>query len=51
MKAALEESGFVNVRRCEFGDSGDPMFNLVEDRSRFFEEGNTELSVEAIRPQ
>jgi hypothetical protein len=32
---ALCEQGFSDVRRCSFGDSGDPMFALVEDRGRF----------------
>ncbi|MEK6280449.1 MAG: methyltransferase type 11 [Acidobacteriota bacterium] len=31
----LTTAGFVNVRRCEFGDSSDPMFTLVEDAERF----------------
>jgi hypothetical protein len=27
--------GFQQIRRCEFGDSKDPMFKLVEDLGRF----------------
>jgi hypothetical protein len=37
------------VRRCEFGDAADPMFAMVEDRARFFEDGERELAIEAIR--
>jgi hypothetical protein len=35
MAQALREHGFCQIRRCSFGDSGDPMFSLVEDASRF----------------
>jgi SAM-dependent methyltransferase len=35
IKVELEKAGFVNIRRAEFGDSGDPMFNLVEDLGRW----------------
>ena len=35
LKTALEQHGFKDVRRCEFGDCTDPMFQLVEDRGRF----------------
>ncbi len=31
----LELAGFNNVRRCEFGDSADPVFQSVEHRGRF----------------
>ena len=31
----LEKAGFVNVRRAVMGDSGDKMFDLVEDRERW----------------
>ena len=31
----LHEAGFRDVRRAEYGDCVDPMFKLVEDRSRF----------------
>jgi predicted SAM-dependent methyltransferase len=50
MKALLHEVGFVDIRRCAFGDSKDPMFALVEDRSRFFEGTERELAIEALRP-
>jgi SAM-dependent methyltransferase len=42
----LADAGFVNVRRAQFGDSGDPMFELVEDRSRW----DTHLGVDCERP-
>jgi SAM-dependent methyltransferase len=50
VRSLLEASGFTGVRRCEIGDSGDPMFALVEDRGRFFDSGQPELAVEAVRP-
>ena len=33
--AELRQAGFSNVRRCDFGDSSDPMFARVEDAHRF----------------
>jgi hypothetical protein len=35
LRKALEDRGFVKVRRCVFDDCEDPMFRLVEDPSRF----------------
>ena len=50
MRAALAEAGFHSIRRAEMGDSGDPMFDLVEDRNRFFDDGSEpELAMHAIR--
>jgi predicted SAM-dependent methyltransferase len=51
LKALLEEAGFTRVRRCEFGDSAEPAFAEVEDRERFFDQGQSELAIEALRPQ
>ncbi|GAC1309873.1 MAG: hypothetical protein NVSMB24_26100 [Mucilaginibacter sp.] len=31
----LKKAGFLNVRECRFGDSADPVFNLVEEENRF----------------
>lgn len=39
MKAHLEAAGFVGIRRCAIGDSGDPMFDRVESHDRFFAPG------------
>ena len=52
MSAELQHAGFINIRRCQFGDSPDPMFTNVEDSGRFFDEGNkiTELALEAQKP-
>jgi hypothetical protein len=33
----LRRVGFMNIRRCSCGDSGIPMFDAVEDPSRFFD--------------
>lgn len=49
MAAALRAVGFSRVRRCAFGDSGNAMFDLVEDEGRFFSDGHEELAMEAIR--
>jgi hypothetical protein len=48
--AALHDVGFVDVRRCDFGDGSDRMFALVEDYGRFYDDGLRELAVEAVRP-
>lgn len=50
IKSQLERAGFVGIRKCAPGDSGDPMFTLVEDMGRFFEGPEAELAVEAFRP-
>jgi SAM-dependent methyltransferase len=33
----LKKAGFISVRQCQFGDSADPAFSLVEDKGRFFQ--------------
>jgi predicted SAM-dependent methyltransferase len=35
MRRELAQTGFVAIRRAEFGDSSDPKFNEVEDRTRW----------------
>lgn len=50
IRAALMEAGFERIRRCEFGDSGNPMFALTENISRFVEADNVELAIEAFKP-
>ena len=52
MARQLREAGFVNVRRCAFNDSEDPMFKAVEERGRFVDETNnlTELAMECRKP-
>lgn len=42
----LAAAGFVYIRRCEFGDSSDPMFALVEDAERFVDA----VAVECRKP-
>jgi hypothetical protein len=41
----LQNAGFVNIRKCNFGDCDDKMFKFVEDESRFM----NALAVEAMR--
>jgi predicted SAM-dependent methyltransferase len=50
MTRLLAEAGFVDIRRCEMGDSGDPMFDKVEDRGRFIDSGENELALQARKP-
>ena len=51
MVALLAAQGFVGIRRCRFGDSGDPMFDRVEDRTRFEVGAHHELALECRRPR
>ena len=48
----LKLAGFTEIKRCEFGDSTDPMFAQVEDRGRFIDENLhlRELAIEARKP-
>lgn len=52
MKAALAGAGFVDIRRCDLGDSEDPAFAAVERANRFRDEqlNVRELGIEARRP-
>ena len=45
LERALAEHDFHQIRRCKFGDCEDPMFNLVEEESRF----NHAVAMEARR--
>ena len=45
LKAELTSAGFVNIRRCEFGDSDDPKFLEVEVAERFVDA----LAVEGMK--
>jgi predicted SAM-dependent methyltransferase len=51
LQMLLEETGFVDVRRCQLGDCKDPKFTLVEDMSRFFDGAEMELAIQAERPE
>ncbi len=33
----LKKTGFVSIRKCQFGDADDVFFNLVEEEGRFFQ--------------
>ena len=50
MRSLLTDAGFVDIRRCKFGDAEDPKFALVEEEGRFYDNGNEELAMEARRP-
>jgi len=43
--AALRQHGFRHIRRCEFGDCRDPMFESVERKARF----ENAVAVEAVK--
>ena len=47
MRSLLEQAGFVDIKRCTFHDSGDAMFDAVEERGRFFDDGQPELAMQA----
>ena len=51
MRALLREAGFKRIRRCDLGDSGDPMLELVERPDRFVSPrlGTKELAMEATK--
>jgi SAM-dependent methyltransferase len=51
LSALLKKTGFVNIRRCSMGDAGDPMFDAVEAKDRFFEMGYQELAIQSRRPE
>jgi SAM-dependent methyltransferase len=51
MAAALRKVGFVDIRRCQFNDSTDIAFRLVEEAGRFFDQAAevSECAMEARR--
>lgn len=55
MKKALEDVGFADIRRCQYGDAADAAFGEVENENRFFGSIDNvrhmpELAIEAIKP-
>jgi SAM-dependent methyltransferase len=52
MCEALRTVGFVDIRRCEFGDAADPAFLDVEAEDRFVDSmtGDIEVAIEAVKP-
>jgi len=51
--AALDKTGFANIRRCRFGDCKNGKFSLVEDAGRFYDgnDGVEECGMEAMKPR
>ena len=43
----LAEVGFIDIRRAEFGDTGDPLFELVEDPQRW----EDALGIDCTKPE
>ena len=50
ISSLMLKAGFIDVRRCAIGDSGDRMFDAVEVKERFYEHGEAELAVQARKP-
>lgn len=50
MSHLLHEAGFINVKRCDFGDAKQLYWGQVEERSRFEDGGNRELAFQAMKP-
>jgi SAM-dependent methyltransferase len=50
MRARLLKTGFIEVRRCSFGDAKHPAFRDVEEWERFFDNDAPELAIEAVKP-
>ncbi len=51
MQRLLAEAGFVAIRRCSLHDSGDPMFDRVEEKYQFYHDPEgPELAIEAKKP-
>jgi hypothetical protein len=52
LTAALDKTGFVDIRRCRFGDRKDGNFRLVEDAGCFYDakDGVEECTMEAMKP-
>jgi hypothetical protein len=50
MRQHLEDAGFEDVRRSNYGDWSDPMFSRVESRDRFEDDGYPELAIQCKRP-
>jgi hypothetical protein len=53
LAAALDKTGFGDIRRCRFGDCKDGNFRLVEDAGRFYDanDGVEECGMEAVKPE
>jgi SAM-dependent methyltransferase len=47
MTYLLQQAGFVDIRPCGIGDSGDPMFDAVEHPGRFTDGGRAEVALQA----
>jgi SAM-dependent methyltransferase len=50
MRARLQRAGFIEIRRCTFGDAKHSAFHDVEERDRFFDDDRPELAIEASKP-
>jgi hypothetical protein len=53
LAAALDKTGFVDIRRCRFGDCKDGNFRLAEDPGRFYDanDGVEEGAMETMKPE
>ena len=39
MLMELKKANFINIRKCQFGDSNISVFSEVEEESRFYQHG------------
>ena len=53
LAAALDKTGFVDIRRCPVDDCKDGKFRLVEDAGRFYDanDGVEECGMEDMKPE
>lgn len=51
MQRLLADAGFIAIRRCSLHDSGDAMFDRVEEKYQFFHDPEgPELAIETKKP-
>ncbi len=50
MSAELKDAGFTSIRPAAPGDSGEPMFDRVEDVDRFFDGSIAEVAIHCEKP-
>ena len=50
MLMELKKANFINIRKCQFGDSNIPVFSEVEEESRFyFKDGDPEVAFQCSK--
>ena len=49
MKKYISETGFKNIRKCQFRDSGIEVFSEVEDHHRFIDKDFIEVAFQCTK--